>query len=70
MNRTPVNSSNLSSVGYDPATRTLEIAFRSGSVYQYFDVPQTIYEALIAASSHGTYFHYTIRDVYRYRRVQ
>nr|ELR5054722.1 KTSC domain-containing protein [Providencia rettgeri] len=29
MNRVPVSSSNLQSVGYDPATHVLEIAFHS-----------------------------------------
>jgi len=69
MNRTSVSSSNLVSVGYDPATSTLEIAFHSGDVYQYFSVPQTVYEALMAASSHGSYFSHFIRNVYSYRRV-
>ena len=40
MNRTPVNSSNLSSVGYDPMSQTLEFAFNSGGIYQYYNVPQ------------------------------
>ena len=39
MNRTPVNSSNVSSVGYDPTSLTLEVEFHGGAVYQYFDVP-------------------------------
>lgn len=33
MVRTPVASSALASVGYDPSTQTLEVEFRSGRVY-------------------------------------
>jgi hypothetical protein len=39
MIRQPVGSSNLRSVGYDPATRTLEIAFNIGAICQYDGVP-------------------------------
>ena len=38
MNREPVESSNLVSVGYDGNMATLEIEFKGNSVYQYFDV--------------------------------
>ena len=47
MNRTPVSSSNLASVGYDPENRILEIEFHGGSIYQYFSVPESKYEGLI-----------------------
>lgn len=67
MTRQPVNSSNLSSVGYENGT--LEVKFNSGSVYQYFDVPQSVYAALMSASSHGSYLAHSIKNVYRYRKV-
>jgi hypothetical protein len=53
MNRSPVVSSNLASVGYDPITATLEIEFRSSGVYRYFDVPAAIHDGLMAASAQG-----------------
>ena len=46
MDRTPVSSSNLASVGYDPSTKTLEIEFNDGAVYQYDDVPESEYTGL------------------------
>ncbi len=70
MQRTPVSSSNLRSVGYDPASQTLEIEFQNGRIYQYFNVPQSVYDALMAAESHGRYFLAHIRGVYPYRRVR
>lgn len=70
MNRISVSSSNLASIGYDGATRTLEIEFLNGSVYQYFAVPQHLYEGLMAASSHGSYFDaYIKKGGYSYSRV-
>jgi KTSC domain len=71
MNHVSVSSSNLASVGYDFARNLLEIAFRNGSVYQYYDVPHHIYEGLMQASSHGRYFDRFIKDAgYTYHRVR
>jgi hypothetical protein len=69
MNRTPVSSSNVASVGYDPNTMTLEVEFIDGSVYQYFDVPETVYQELMRASSIGHFMHANIRNNYRYTKV-
>jgi hypothetical protein len=69
MDRTPVSSSNLSSVGYDQENRVLEIEFNGGRVYQYSDVPPRIHQELMNASSHGTYFNKNIEDNYRYEEL-
>ncbi len=70
MDRNFVSSSNLRSVGYDVSELTLEIEFYSGSVYQYFNVPQERYESLMRAGSKGSYFAAYIKDVYRYRQIR
>ncbi len=69
MNWISVSSSNLSRVRYDESTGPLEIEFQGGRVYQYFDVPQSVFEELIHASSHGQFFHEQIRGRYRYARL-
>jgi len=69
MNRIPVSSSNVAAVGYDSETQTLEIEFNNGGVYQYFDVSQNIYEALISAESVGKFLNGHIKGYYRYARV-
>ena len=69
MNREKVESSNIESIGYDSANETLEIAFLNGSIYQYFDVPQSIYEEIMSADSHGKYLAYQIKGKYRYSKV-
>ena len=69
MERTPVSSSNLASVGYQPASLTLEVEFVKGSVYQYFDVPEFEWRGLMQAGSHGTYFNANIKDRYRFTRL-
>ena len=69
MQRTPVSSSDLKSVGYDAASNTLEIEFNSGGVYQYANVPAGTYQGLLNASSKGTYFHQNIKNNYSYRKL-
>lgn len=69
MEREPVRSSNIVSIGYDAYARVLEIEFRTGSVYQLLEVPQHEYEALITADSIGSYFNFNIRDMYDYRLI-
>lgn len=69
MNRQPVTSSNIASIGYDADSQTLEIEFLNGGVYQYFDVPQHVHEELMNASSHGQYLAQNIKGVYRYSKV-
>jgi hypothetical protein len=70
MERISVQSSNLASVGYDPQSLTLEVEFRNGSAYQYFGVPEYIYEGLINAGSKGAYFDQNIkRGGYSFSRI-
>lgn len=69
MLRTPVSSSNIYSIGYDSITCTLEVQFNTGAIYQYYNVPQSIYSGLMSAASHGSYLHAHVKDIYRYRRV-
>lgn len=66
----PVRSSNLHSVGYNLWSRTLEIQFRNGRIYQYFDVPWEVYAGLMNAGSHGRFFAIFIRAGYAFRRIQ
>ncbi len=69
MNRTPVSSSNVASVGYDPRTMTLEVEFVKGTIYQYFDVPQHVYDSLMGAASLGSFLNQHIKGSYRYAPV-
>lgn len=64
----PVKSSVLDSVRYDAATRTLTLAFDSGDVYDYYDVPSEVYEKFMVADSKGAFFHNNIREKYRFHK--
>lgn len=69
MERTPVTSSNISDIGYDEDSQTLEVGFKNGSVYQYAGVPLSEYEGLMSAGSHGTYLAANIKGRYPYTKL-
>ena len=69
MERKNVSSSALSSVGYDRSNQVLEIEFKSGGIYQYYDVPAEVFEGLMSASSHGEYFYKYVENIYYHRKI-
>lgn len=69
MDRQPVASSNIASIGYENETETLEVEFLNGSIYEYRNVPLVVYEELMSASSYGSYFNREIRTAYAYEKV-
>jgi hypothetical protein len=70
MIRRPVVSSDIHSIGYEADSHTLEIEFHSGGIYQYYSVPQPVYDGLMNAPSHGKYFQAHIKGVFQYRRIR
>jgi hypothetical protein len=61
-----VESSVIEEVTYGYDMPVLTIRFRNGLVYRYYDVPESVYQELLAAESKGRYFNANIRDAYEY----
>ena len=70
MDRTPVSSSNVASIGYDPDQMILEVEFNNGAVYNYIDVPTQIFTDFLNAASKGKFMWANIRDVFVYERIE
>lgn len=60
-----VNSSAISAVGYDPASRRMKIKFKQGQTYDFCNVPERIFNGLLSAGSKGSYYNDHIRDRYQ-----
>lgn len=69
MDRIKVSSSNIVSVGYDDDTSTLEVEFKSGSVYQLKKVPYDIYSDFLKSPSLGRFFNSRIRPKFQSEKV-
>lgn len=69
MDRIPVQSSNVAEVGYDPTTMTMEVAFTNGTIYQYFDIPEALFQEMLHSESIGKFLNSQIKNSYRYAKV-
>ena len=64
-----VKSSLLDKVGYDPEAKVLAVQMNySSDVYLYQDVPQSIFDDLLAADSKGGYYVKNIKGKYKTER--
>jgi hypothetical protein len=69
MMRVGVDSSLLTWVDYFPDEHRLQLGFRSGEIWDYFDVPDSTNRGLLEAESKGGYFNRHIRRRFRDQRV-
>ena len=72
MQRLSITSSNIASIGYDETSETLEIEFKDGSVYQYFEVPNNVAKEFMdnpIQGSYGKHLAANIKGHYRYSKV-
>jgi hypothetical protein len=58
-------SSVIRSFTYDEASHRLRIVFQSGKVYDYLQVPQTVYEQMKDSFSKGTFFNEQVKPFYK-----
>jgi hypothetical protein len=69
MERYNVASSNVQFVGYETQSGTLEVEFVVGTIYQYYGVPQNIYEQFMREPSKGRFLNTYIKNQYPFSRV-
>lgn len=70
MNREYVESSMITSIGYDPDTCTLEVEFKSdGAIWHYPDFPEYLWYDFKASDSKGKFFLQNIRGKYNEFKV-
>lgn len=71
-----VQSSNITHIGYDAATKTLIVKFitsltnKGSAKWSYAEVPPEKHEELMAAESKGKYFHTHIRNKHKATRIE
>jgi hypothetical protein len=70
MSLTPVKSSNIKAVGYDPGSKALRVEFNSGAQHRYEEVSPEKHAGMMAADSVGSYFHAHIRGAHKSSKVE
>ncbi len=66
---TDFSSSNVARISYDADNATLEVEFHNGSIYQYYEVSQNVWDDFKVAPSKGQFIHQYLKGKYRYARV-
>lgn len=74
MERTPVESSNVCAVAYDPQAQVMEVEFGKGTepgeagnrLYRYGEVPAHVHEELMEAPSVGSYINRVVAYQFPY----
>lgn len=69
MQRAHVSSETIVSVGYEAATSTLELELSSGEIIQFYNVPLSVYIALMNAGSKGDFYRHNIKVIYESKQV-
>ena len=62
-------SSNIAGFDYERERQLLIVEFKNGGRYNYFDVPEVVFEGMKAASSKGQFLAQNIKGAFRYARV-
>jgi hypothetical protein len=70
MERQPVKSNSIRSIGYDAAAETLEVEFQDGGLFRYFAVPEFLYRGLMLAESKGGFFNTRLHGRFKFEQVR
>lgn len=70
MNFTPVRSSNVKAIGYDPDAKVMGVQFQDGSEYHYEGVPYEVYFYVQHAPSVGRTFAQVVKNNYSATRIR
>lgn len=69
MRRLNVTSNMLRSIGYDQASRTLEVEFHNGRRYAFGGVSVSTHARFLNADSVGDFFHKEIKGKFKYKEL-
>ena len=65
-----VGSTNVAAIAYSgPDFQRLWVRFHNGSVYTFFNVPESVYLGYLSAPSKGRYHHLHVKNAFGYVKV-
>jgi hypothetical protein len=65
-----VTSSNLKSAVYETESKTLTVTFNNGSIYEYYEVPWTLFTKFRMSESQGKFFNGNISRAFKYKKIK
>ncbi len=67
--RVKVKSSMLIGVGYAVDTNTLQVEYNNNTIWNYYDVPEKVYDDMLKAESIGKYFLANIKSRFECEKI-
>ncbi len=64
-NQMPID---IAAVGYNKEYETLQVKFKNGVVYEYYDFPQEVLDQFIESEAPTEFYIKVIRDIYPFSR--
>lgn len=62
-------SSNIARFAYDDQAQVLAVEFKTGGTYNYYEIPEIIFNQMQSAPSKGQFLAQTVKGFYRYARA-
>jgi len=69
MERVLVESSTIKAIGYDKSLEYLEVEFKKGTVYAYYDVAPEVHEALMESKSKNKFVISNLQGKYEVEKI-
>lgn len=70
MNRTGVTANGIAQVGYEQGSEILEIEFTSGKVFQFYNVPEKMFDQFMNTTQKESYYEINIYERFPYKRIE
>jgi len=70
MEKKEVESRLITSIGYDPEKKMMEVEFTSTMIYQYRNFPEDVFNKLLEARSIDNYFRDHVVNKFAYVRMK
>lgn len=62
-------SSNVVRFAYDEPAQVLKVEFKNGAIYDYYDVPESLFQVMRSAPSAGQFLAQNVKSRFRYART-
>lgn len=67
---TDAQSSQIREISYAPENSQMQITFKGGSQYRYFDVHQSVFDRALEAPSIGSFFASYIKHNHKFEKIE
>ena len=62
-------SEGIEAAGYEARSRTLAVQFKGGQIYEYKNVPSTVFNDFLNSSSKGGFVNTIVKPHFKYERI-